>query len=98
MESIQQEVVFGEIKISTMIEAIDQLNATGYILRGVSDSLLALSEQSHDYQDVMRMFSDVTMHQSLVVNEIEEFMEKESRVNLNETVRNPELEPTYLAR
>lgn len=79
MESVQQEAVFGEIKISTMIEAIDQLNATRYILRGVSDSLLALSEQSHDYQDVMRMLSDVTMHQSLVVDEIETLLEKDPK-------------------
>ena len=75
MERVQQETVFGEITVSTMIDAIDQLNATRYILRGVSDSLLALSEQIHDYQDVMRMLSDVTMHQSLVVKEVEKAIE-----------------------
>lgn len=65
----------------TKIDAIDQISVSAYTLRGVSDSLLALSEQSHDYQDVMRMLSDVAFQQSKVLLQAETVLENELTSN-----------------
>lgn len=76
-EEIAQEPILPPVQIVTRIDAIDQLHVTEYVLKGVSDSLLALSELSHDYQDVMRMFSDITMHQFQALEQVGLVLEEE---------------------
>ena len=75
MEDIQAGSVFGIVPEMEKIDALDLLSVSVYILRGVSDSLLALSEQSHDYQDVMRMLSDVVTYESLAIEKAEKTLE-----------------------
>lgn len=75
-ETEQLESVFGITTIESREDAVDQLEASTYILRGVSDSLLALSEAFDDYQEAIRMLADVTFHQSENTKRIREVIEK----------------------
>lgn len=68
------ESVFGRKTIASKAEAMDQLSAAAYVLRGVSDSLLALSEQPSDYQDAMRMLSDVVFHEAQTLKQVGELL------------------------
>lgn len=91
--AVAQEPILPAVQITSCIDAIDQLHVTKYVLKGVSDSLLALSELSHDYQDVMRMFSDITMHQLQALEQVGVVLEKELRSN-NQVGMTPDNEVT----
>lgn len=96
MQDIKQEFVFGAIDFDNKIDALDQLNVAVYMLRGVSDCLVTLAEQNHDYQEVMRMLSDVTIYQSQVLSRIEDVLEEESTSKLSITESDLEKEDSNI--
>lgn len=77
MNEMQQKPILSPSRIESKVNAIDQLNVSACILKGVSDSLLALSEQPQDYRDAIRMFSDITMTQFEAINQVGTFLEQE---------------------
>lgn len=80
-EAKQLESALGVSTIESREDAIDQLEVTAYLLRGVSDSLLALSEEFGDYREALWMLADVTFHQAENAKRIREVIEESFALN-----------------
>lgn len=71
-------------EIESRIHAVDQLQVSSYTIRGVSDTLFSLADESNDYNDALRMLADVTFCQWEAFKAVEIFLESEFSPKLDE--------------
>lgn len=72
----------------TVIEAIDRVDVAVYTLRGLSDLLVALSKESHDYEDAITVTSEIALHESQALKQVGAFLEE--KITANSAIRNTE--------